>query len=104
AIGAAGGIGGTYGVMPQLFLKMDELFRAGKVVDAQPIQHEVNDIIAGMCSTKANMYAVAKEIVRINSGLTLGGVRAPLMGLLEEDLPKVQAVAAKIRAAIEKFC
>ena len=104
AIGAQGGIGGTYGVMPELFLKMDELFRAGKVTDVQPIQHAVNTIITGMCSTKANMYAVAKEIVRINSGLTLGGVRAPLIGLSDDDLPKVQAVAKEIRDTIKKYC
>lgn len=28
-IGAEGGIGGTYGVMPELFLKMNELVEAG---------------------------------------------------------------------------
>ena len=104
AIGAQGGIGGTYAVMPELFLKMDELFRAGRVVDAQPIQHEVNAIIAGMCGCHGNMYAVAKEIIRLNSGVTLGSVRAPLAGLIPEDLPKVQAVAERIRKAIETFC
>ena len=104
AIGAQGGIGGTYAVMPELFLKMDELFRAGRVVEAQPIQHEVNAIIAGMCSTRGNMYATAKAIIRINSGVDCGGVRAPLAGLIPEDLPKAEAVAAQIRDAITKFC
>ena len=104
AIGAHGGIGGTYAVMPELFLKMDELFRAGRVTEAQPIQHEVNAIIAGMCSTHGNMYATAKEIIRLNSGVECGGVRAPLAGLIPEDQPKVEAVAARIRAAIETFC
>lgn len=104
AIGAQGGIGGTYAVMPELFLKMDELFRAGRVEEAQPIQHEVNAIIAGMCSAHGNMYAVAKEIIRLNSGVECGSVRAPLAGLIPEDLPKVEKVAAQIRAAIEKFC
>ena len=104
AIGAHGGIGGTYAVMPELFLKMDELFRAGRVTEAQPIQHEVNAIIAGMCSTHGNMYATAKEIIRLNSGVACGGVRAPLAGLIPEDQPKVEAVAARIRAAIKTFC
>ena len=39
AIGACGGIGGTYAAMPELFLKMDELVKAGRFTDARPIQH-----------------------------------------------------------------
>ena len=34
-IGAEGGIGGTYGVMPELFLKMDEYVKAGKMEEAR---------------------------------------------------------------------
>lgn len=34
-IGAEGGIGGTYGVMPELFLKMDELVKANKLEEAK---------------------------------------------------------------------
>ncbi|MBQ4609677.1 MAG: dihydrodipicolinate synthase family protein, partial [Clostridia bacterium] len=34
AIGAMGGIGGTYAAMPELFLKMDELVKEGKFVEA----------------------------------------------------------------------
>ncbi len=104
AIGASGGIGGTYGAMPALVLKMDELFRAGRVTDAQPIQHEVNDIIAEMCACKGNMYAVIKKILEINEGLKLGGVRTPLYPLQEEDLPKVEKTAERIRAAVKRFC
>ena len=33
-MGADGGIGGTYGVMPELFLKMDEYIRAGEAANA----------------------------------------------------------------------
>ena len=104
AIGAKGAIGGTYSVMPELFLKMDELFSAGKVVDAQAIQHEVNAIIADMCGCHGNLYAVMKKILEINEGLRLGSVRLPLPALNNDDLPKVEAAAARTRAAIKKFC
>lgn len=104
AIGAIGGIGGTYGVMPELFMKMDALIRCGNISAAQPIQHAVNAIIEGMCGTSASMYAVAKEIVHINSGLVLGGVRAPLMNLQASDLPHVRRIAEEIRKAINDFC
>ncbi|MBQ7488357.1 MAG: dihydrodipicolinate synthase family protein [Clostridia bacterium] len=103
AIGAQGGIGGTYGAMPELFLKMDSLVRENRYQEAALIQHEVNTIIEEMCGCHGNMYAVIKEILRINEGLTLGSVRRPLAALLPEDMPKVEAAAAHIRSAISKF-
>ena len=104
AIGACGGIGGTYAAMPELFLKMDELVKAGRFVEAQPIQHEVNGIIADLCGCHGNMYAVIKAVLKINEGLELGSVHRPMVGLIPEDMPKVEAVAARIRAAIARFC
>ena len=104
AIGAAGGIGGTYGAMPELFLKMDELVRAGKYEEAAPIQHEVNAIISELCACKGNMYAVIKGVLKINEGLELGSVRKPLTGLQDGDWPKVEAAAKHIREAIAIYC
>ena len=102
--GARGGIGGTYAAMPELFLKMDELVRAGRVLEAEAIQHEVNTIIERMCSGHGNMYAVIKKILEINSGLHCGSVRAPLAPLAESDLPICEESAGMIREAIRHFC
>ena len=102
--GADGGIGGTYAVMPELFLKMDELVRAGRVVEAEAIQHAANAIIEHMCATHGNMYATAKKILEINSGLHCGGVQLPLASLAKEDLPIVEDVAREIREAIATYC
>ena len=104
AIGAGGGIGGTYAAMPELFLAMDQLVKEGKFVQAQPIQHEVNGIIADLCSCHGHMYAVIKKVLEINEGLELGSVHKPMVGVTAEDMPKVEAAAARIRAAIAKFC
>ncbi len=104
AIGACGGIGGTYAVMVDLFLKMEELVRAGKFVEVQPIQHEVNGIIADLCSCHGNIYAVIKAVFKIRTGLDLGSVRKPLAAILPEDMPKVEAIAKRIDAAIARFC
>ena len=104
AIGADGGIGGTYAVMPELFLKMNELIAQGNYAAACPIQHEVNGIIADMCGCHGNLYAVMKKILFLREGLELGSVHKPLPGLIEEDMPKVEAAAKRISAAIEKFC
>ena len=102
--GAAGGIGGTYGAMPGLFLKMDALVRAGKYEEAAPIQHEVNAIISELCACKGNMYAVIKGVLKINEGLDLGSVRKPLIGLQPGDDGKVEIAAKHIRQAIQQFC
>ena len=103
AMGADGGIGGTYGAMPELFLKMDQLIRQGDFASALPIQNAANEIIYAMCAAKGNMYAVIKEILRLREGLDLGGVREPLYNLTAEDMPQVQKAARMIDAAMEKF-
>lgn len=103
-IGAQGGIGGTYGVMPELFLKMDELVKKGSMEEAMKIQYAANDVIYKMCSCKGNLYGVIKEILRINEGLDLGSVREPLPGLAEADMPVVKEAAAMIQTAVKTYC
>jgi len=103
AIGAQGGIGGTYGAMPELFLKMDSLIRENRFAEAAVIQHEVNAIIEEMCSCHGNMYAVIKEILHVNEGLMLGSVRKPLAALIPEDMEKIEKTAKHIREAIQRF-
>ena len=102
-IGAQGAIGGTYGVMPELFLKMDEYVKSGELEKARTIQYAANEIIYKMCSAKGNMYGIIKAILKINEGLDLGGVRKPLPAPAKEDEAIVQEAADMIRAAKEKF-
>lgn len=104
AIGAEGGIGGTYGVMPELFLKMEQLSSDGNLSEARKVQYAVNDIIYKMCSAHGNMYAVIKEILRINENLDLGSVRLPLEALNEADKEIAKEAAAMIKEAVTKFC
>lgn len=102
-IGAEGGIGGTYGVMPELFLKMDELVRSGEMEEARKVQYAVNEVIYKMCSAHGNMYGVIKEILRINENLDIGGVRKPLASLVPADMPIVKEAAAMIREAKDRL-
>lgn len=102
-IGAEGGIGGTYGVMPELFLKMDEYVKAGEMEKAREIQYAVNEIIYKMCSAHGNMYGVIKAILKINEGLELGGVREPLPSLLDSDMQIVEEAAKMIRDAKDAY-
>lgn len=98
-IGAEAGIGGTYGAMPELFLKMDELVKAGKLQEAMPIQYAANEIIYKMCSAHGNMYAVIKAVLKLNEGFDIGSVRAPLAELAEADMAIVEEAAKMIRDA-----
>ncbi len=104
AAGATGGIGGTYGAMPELYLEILRCFRAGEMDKGREIQNECCRIIYKMCSAKGNMYAVIKAILRVQGGPDIGGVRAPLLDLAPEDSAVVEEAAAMIAAAIAKYC
>lgn len=104
AIGAAGGIGGTYGVMPELFLKLNDLIIENKIEEARKLQYDINEIIYKMCSCHGNMYGVIKEILRINENLDMGSVRKPLVEVSDNDITTIKEAAAMIKTAIEKYC
>ena len=102
-IGAKAGIGGTYGVMPDLFLKLNELIKESDFETAKELQYAINDVIYKMVSGRANLYAVIKEILRLNEKLDLGSVRAPLEPLHEEDLTIAKESAELIQQARKEF-
>lgn len=101
-IGADGGIGGTYGVMPELFLKAEGFIETGNFSRAREIQHDINDIIIALCSLNGSMYSVIKGILKIK-GINIGSVRGPLEELHGEDLGKVEAIKRMIDETIEKY-
>lgn len=102
-IGAKAGIGGTYGVMPELFIKLNELVEAGENEKASNLQHSINEVIYTMCSAQGNMYAVAKDVLRIRAGLSLGGVREPLLNLQVGDGDVVSKAAELIEKAVREY-
>ena len=102
AMGADGGIGGTYAVMPELFLKMNELLAKNDLAAARAVQYDADRIIYKMCEAKGNLYAVMKEILRRQYGLELGGVRAPLPNLSAGDECVVAESQKMIETAIAK--
>ena len=103
AMGATGGIGGTYAVMPELFLKIYELYQNGDVKRAAQVQHKACHIIYTMCGAHGNLYAVMKEILK-RRGVNVGTVRKPLPALTESDMTVVESAMEQIDAAIAEFC
>ena len=103
-MGAAGGIGGTYGAMPELYTKMYALVKSGDLATALEIQNDCCRIIYKLCSGHGNMYGMIKEALRKMGCPDCGSVRAPLAELIESDYPIVDEAVAMIQTAIAKYC
>lgn len=103
-MGAVGGIGGTYGVMPKLYVELYRCVKAGQMAKALEIQNDCCRIIYKLCSGHGNMYAMIKETLRRLGCPDCGSVRAPLAEIIDSDLPIVEECADMIRTAIAKYC
>lgn len=101
-LGAEGGIGGTYGVMPALFLQAEKFISNNQFSEAQIIQSEINDIIIALCSLNGSMYAAIKEVYKL-SGIDIGDVRGPLASLSGDDALKVESIKKTIDETIAKY-
>ena len=102
-MGADGGIGGTYGAMPELIFKRYELTKAGKLDDARKLQYDVDNIIYALCAPKCNMYASIKEALRRREGMDIGGVRAPLANYTPADDEKIAHAVKLIDEAMKRW-
>ena len=103
-MGAIGGIGGTYGAMPKLYVELYRCVKAGEMAKALEIQNDCCRIIYKLCSGHGNMYGMIKETLRKLGGPDCGSVRAPLAELVEADYAIADECAAMIKAAEEKYC
>ena len=102
-MGARAGIGGTYGVMPELFLKLNQLIADKELERAKELQFTINTIIGKLTAAHGNMYSVIKEVLKINENLNIASVRSPLTPLTDADRPIVEEAARLIRVAKETF-
>ena len=102
-IGADAGIGGTYGVMPELFLKLDELMKKNELEKARKLQNKVNDIIVGLLSGPS-LYGVAKYILHLR-GIETGEPRLPMLPVrTKEDIELCVRLDKLINETINKYC
>ena len=104
AAGAIGGIGGTYGAMPELYLRIFRLFHEGGMEDGRQVQNECCRVIYKVCEARGNMYAILKEVIRLRGGPDAGGVRAPLLEMEPGDRPIAAEAARMIDAAVARYC
>ena len=103
AAGAIGGIGGTYGAMPELYLRIFQLFHEGRMEEGRQVQNECCRIIYKVCEAQGNLYALLKEVLRLRGGPDAGGVRAPLLEMGPNDGP-IAAEAARMIDTAAAHC
>ncbi|CAK4852403.1 unnamed protein product [Aphanomyces euteiches] len=99
-MGATGGIGGSYGTMPELFVKIDQCFNDNQIEAAQKWQFKVNEIITDLLSL-SSFYGACKEVIKLR-GVEIGEPRRPIPSLVPEDLPKAVEIYNKIMACIQE--
>ena len=100
-MGASGGIGGTYGYMPELFLKLEALIRSKDMEKAAALQKEISGLIYETVKT-GSLYASAKEVLRLR-GMEIGDVRAPFLSLDENGKGIVRKVYEGIQDVMARY-
>lgn len=96
-MGADAGIGGTYGAMPELYMKMDELIKRGEWDKAAKVQAIVTPLIYRICSFPS-MHGAVKGIITLD-GCPMGDPRLPFLPVSTED-PDLIALYKDIKQAI----
>lgn len=94
SIGADGGIGGTYGVMPELFLKVEQCYVQGDMAEAQKWQFIINDLIVELLSFPS-LYGACKAILSLR-GFETGQPRMPLLPIKASDQERMEALNNRI--------
>lgn len=102
AAGAKAGIGGTYAVMPRLYLAIYDAYRKGEMEKGLNLQDRACAIIYKMLEAEGNLYAVMKAILA-REGVECGSVRAPLPPLTAEDGRIAEEACRMIHEAYESL-
>ncbi|MEK5645598.1 N-acetylneuraminate lyase [Paenibacillus rhizosphaerae] len=100
-MGADGGIGGTYGVMPELFVQLNRLFMDNRIEEAQTLQTKVNGFIKRLLSYPS-LYGACKYILNLQ-GVATGAPRLPLLPVRPEHHASLAELNKDIEAAIAQY-
>jgi N-acetylneuraminate lyase len=98
-MGADGGIGGTYGPMPELYLALEELIVQGRWDEAFSLQKDVLALIERLLSFPS-MYGANKAIIYLRSGIDIGKPRLPFLPVSPDD-PDLRALCSDIESLIQ---
>ncbi|TBL75243.1 dihydrodipicolinate synthase family protein [Paenibacillus thalictri] len=99
SMGADGGIGSTYGMMPELFLKIEACYVRGNMAEAQRWQAKVNEIITDVRAL--GLFGSIKEMIKLR-GVDCGEPRRPLEPVKSGQYAELQRVYEKMMGFIEE--
>ncbi|GIP40448.1 N-acetylneuraminate lyase [Paenibacillus sp. J31TS4] len=100
-MGADGGIGGTYGVMPELFCSLNRLFEEGRLDEAQQLQVRINRIIRSLVGYPS-LYGACKYMLELR-GIETGIPRGPLLSVAPEHHEPLAALNREILALTNEY-
>ena len=95
SIGADGGIGGTYGVMPELFLKLEACYKEGRIEEAREWQFRINEVIRELLSFPS-LYGACKALLKLE-GIDCGEPRLPLLPVRPEHGDRIKLLHETIQ-------
>ena len=98
-MGADAGIGGTYGCMPELFVRLDELVNNNEIEKARALQFKINECIFDLLSCKS-LYGAAKQVMSQRFGIDCGNPRSPFLPVSYED---AKPIADKINKYVSEL-
>lgn len=85
ALGACGGIGGTYAALIEHFSALYRSFSSGDVRAATEHQRLIWHFLETAEKRQCSIYALMKEIIRTKYGIDAGSVRPPLAPVTDAD-------------------
>lgn len=92
-MGASGGIGGAYNIMPKLFVDIYHSFKKGEMKKAQNLQYKADRVIRVL--DQFTYDAVLKEAMRL-IGFDCGFCKRPTRPLSTEERKELQAGLSKL--------
>jgi N-acetylneuraminate lyase len=99
SVGADAGIGGTYGIMPELFVALYGAFKQGKLAEAQKLQTRINEMISELLDMP--IYGAIKALMKMR-GIDCGEPRLPIEPVREEHMPALHKLHEKLMQYIEQ--
>jgi N-acetylneuraminate lyase len=94
-LGADGGIGGTYGCMPELYVKLNKAIEEGNMNRAILWQNRINTVIDNLRKFPSTTTLAAAKAVLNARGVDIGGARLPMITVPSDD-PNIIEIAKMI--------
>jgi N-acetylneuraminate lyase len=98
--GADGGIGTTYNIMPQLFLKVYRAFRAGDVATATATQREIAKRVTAIMSKYPTLPAT--KAIMEGMGYAVGHATFPMKRLTDAERADLYSIVTAAGIKLEK--